>query len=303
MSPGLTERPEGQILGRADHARDPDRQAERGDRADGLEHRRAARHVELHLVHLRRGLDRDPARVERHRLADEPQQRPGDVRRLVAQRDQPGVLVGAAGDARERAHARGLDAFAVEHLDAHAVERLRALGQRARREHVRRPVLQVTRGVDRGRHGRGLRGGRAHVVVGGQHQRAEAAVLGGLELAIAVGRQQRPLDQRADVRVGDVVRDLPAQRLGPQLLGARHHARGGHARPLGIEVAPGAEAGDDVAAPVGVRHGQLAQPPSRLARIDQRLQDAAVIVRDPLVLEDADGDRVGARGGRGLRAG
>ena len=69
-----------QVLGRADHAGDPHRQAERGDRADGLEHRGAARHVELHLVHLRRGLDRDAAGVEGHRLADEAQQRAGDVR-------------------------------------------------------------------------------------------------------------------------------------------------------------------------------------------------------------------------------
>ena len=73
------------------------------DRADGLEHRGAARHVELHLVHLRRGLDRDPAGVERHGLADEAQQRPGDVGRLVADRDQPRVLVGAA--ARRAANA------------------------------------------------------------------------------------------------------------------------------------------------------------------------------------------------------
>ena len=37
---------------------------------DRLDHRGAARHVELHLLHLRRGLDRDAAGVEGHGLAD-----------------------------------------------------------------------------------------------------------------------------------------------------------------------------------------------------------------------------------------
>ena len=72
---------------------DAHRQLQRRDRAHGLQHGGAAAHVELHLVHLRRGLDRDPAGVERHGLADEAEQRPGDVGRLVAQRDQPRLLV------------------------------------------------------------------------------------------------------------------------------------------------------------------------------------------------------------------
>ena len=38
-----------------------------------------------------------------------------------------------------------------------------------------------------------------------------------------------------------------------------------------------------------------------LTGVDQRLQHAAVVVRDALVLEDADGDRVGVRGGRCVR--
>ena len=86
MSPGFIERPDGQVLGRADHAGDAHGQAERRDRADGLEHRGAAGHVELHLVHLRRGLDRDPAGVERHGLADEAEQR---ARRRPAARSGP----------------------------------------------------------------------------------------------------------------------------------------------------------------------------------------------------------------------
>ena len=75
MSPGLTARPRGMFSVAPITPDDAHRQPEPGDRADGLEHGRAARHVELHLVHLRRGLDRDAAGVERHGLADEAEQR------------------------------------------------------------------------------------------------------------------------------------------------------------------------------------------------------------------------------------
>ena len=50
-------------------------------------------------------------------LPTKPSSGPGDVGRLVADRDQPRLLVGAARDGRERAHPGRLDAGAVEHLD------------------------------------------------------------------------------------------------------------------------------------------------------------------------------------------
>ena len=89
--------------------------------------------------------------------------------------------------------------------------------------------------------------------------------------------------------------------LRAQLLRAAEHGRRGDPRPLGIELRARAEPGDDVAPPLGVRHRELAQPALGLAGIHQRLQHAAVVVRDALVLEDADDDRVGVRGGRGVR--
>jgi len=47
-------------------------------------------------------------------------------------------------------------------------------------------------------------------------------------------------------------------------------------------------------------HCQLAQLGLRLARVDERLQRAAVdVVGDRLALEEADGDRVGAGVGGG----
>ena len=74
MSPGLASPARRQVLGRADRrAITRDGQAEPGDRADRLEHRGAARHVELHRRHLEAGLDRDAAGVERDRLADQPE--------------------------------------------------------------------------------------------------------------------------------------------------------------------------------------------------------------------------------------
>jgi acetyl-CoA acetyltransferase len=78
---------------------------------------------------------------------------------------------------------------------------------------------------------------------------------------------------------------------------------GGEPRALGVERVARAQADQHVALAVGAGDRELAQPPPRLARVDQRLQDAAVIVRHPLVLEDPDGDGVGIRAGRSLSSG
>ena len=53
-SPGFIERPLGMFSVAPTMRDDVDGQLERGDRAHRLEHGGAARHVELHLVHLRR---------------------------------------------------------------------------------------------------------------------------------------------------------------------------------------------------------------------------------------------------------
>ena len=120
-----------------------------------------------------------------------------------------------------------------------------------------------------------------------------------LELRERVGREQRALDERADVCVGDVVRDLPAQRLGAELLARGRATVAAATRACsGSKSDAPAEPGDDVAPALGVRHGELAQPALGLAGVHQRLQHAAVVVRDALVLEDADDDRVGVGGGR-----
>ena len=106
MSPGLTARPLGRFSVAPTTAIELDRQPQPRDRRDRLEHGGAAGHVELHLRHLRAGLQRDAAAVERHRLADEAERRRPPARRaVVAQRDQRGLLLGALRDRGERAHA------------------------------------------------------------------------------------------------------------------------------------------------------------------------------------------------------
>ena len=96
MSPGLSAWPLGMFSVDGDDGEHVDGEPELGDRGHGLDHGRAAGHVHLHLVHPRRGLDRDPARVEGHRLADEPQRRRPPPPPGVAQDDQPRLLVAAA---------------------------------------------------------------------------------------------------------------------------------------------------------------------------------------------------------------
>ena len=65
--------------------------AQLGDRSHRLDHRGAARHVHLHLVHAGRRLDRDAARVEGDRLADDAQHVSRAAAR-VAERDQARLL-------------------------------------------------------------------------------------------------------------------------------------------------------------------------------------------------------------------
>ena len=253
---------------------EPHRQAEPRDRPGGLEHRGAARHVELHVAHLVAGLDRDAAGVERHGLADQAEHRALRPRGLVAQRDQPRLLVGALRDGGEGAHPRGLDVRAVHHLDRQAVElvgqRLRPLGQVRGRHVVGGRVLEVARGVDRlGDHAPVL-DRHADVVVRGHGQLREPVRLlvvgGALVGAERVGRHRGALDEGLGVGVGDVVGQLPAQVKRAQLGGAPLDPGGGHAGALGIELVAPAEPGQHVAAPVRVGDGELAEAALGLAR-------------------------------------
>ena len=129
------------------------RKLQRRDRAEAVQRARAARHVALHVLHLRGGLQRDPAGVEGDRLADDAEQQVGAFRggRLVAQHDQARLVPAAAADGGERAHPELVELARAEHLRLHVVElareRLRVLAERVRVELVRRHVREVARAI------------------------------------------------------------------------------------------------------------------------------------------------------------
>jgi hypothetical protein len=88
------------------------------------------------------------ARVERDRLADEPEDDVAlGVRRLVAENDQAGRVMTTLRDAGERAHAHRADLVEVEHLARERVELRRellgAVAQLLGGQVVRRAVGEV----------------------------------------------------------------------------------------------------------------------------------------------------------------
>ncbi len=275
MSPGLTERPLGRFSVAPTTATIRTGSPIRAIAATRRDHRRAAGHVELHLRHLRPGLQRDAAAVERHGLAHEAEQRAGCARRLVAQRDQRRLLLGALRHRRERAHRARQDALAS--LDLHRqvldllAELARMVGQGGRGQVVGRPVLQVARFVD------GLAPRSAPRRQRLARSPSPATIKSSRCLGLASSRlrsslavrclaqtcgcrscsRPAPSPARAPPRpspFADAVRRLPAQRLGRYLPGAlaRHGRR--DARPLGREVLACRPAHDQPA--LAVRVGQ-----------------------------------------------
>ena len=94
MSPGRKACAARHVLSRGNDGEHAQRDAELGDRAHALDHRAAARHVPLHVLHVVGRLERDAAGVERDRLADEAEHEVvARAGRLVAQHDQPGLVV------------------------------------------------------------------------------------------------------------------------------------------------------------------------------------------------------------------
>ena len=114
---------------------------------DACDHGRAAGHVALHVLHVQRRLERDPAGVERDRLADEPEHDVGACRRPAG---RSAARSGAAGCALPCATAANapmpscVNLVGAERLGGQVLERrrdlLRALRQPLGRELVRRAV-------------------------------------------------------------------------------------------------------------------------------------------------------------------
>ena len=197
-------------------------------------HGRAARHVELHLVHLRRGLDRDAAGVERDRLADEAEHRaasrPG---RRSAGRSARAPSSAALRDGGERAHA----AASVEEVAAVRPRPRRPRAPRAPRRRAPSGVRSLAGVFCRSRarlaasattaaaldRARRRRGGRRRSAP----RRARSSVAAALVAVEAVGGEQRALDERAASR-----RRRRGGAAPSRAAGARAPARGrGRPRP------------------------------------------------------------------------
>ena len=146
-----------QVLGRADQRRSPGPgAAELGERRDRLDHGGAAGHVELHLVHRRRRLERQSAGVERDRLADQRHRRragdrtarrsrAGSARRLRPSPGRPPAnapIPAARIDALARARSRATPSIAR-----------RVLGERGGRQVVGGRVREIAGAVLAPRHG------------------------------------------------------------------------------------------------------------------------------------------------------
>ena len=119
---GLVRRSRRHVLAGAEVAAHRERRLLLPDERHRRDHRRRARHVDLHGLHARRGLDRQPARVERNRLANQRERRAlAAPRRLVRHAHQLGLLDAALRDAEKQVHPQLADLRAAEHLDPQPV--------------------------------------------------------------------------------------------------------------------------------------------------------------------------------------
>ena len=236
MSPGLIARPLGRFSVAPTTATQPAPAAPSAAiAATRLDHRGAAGHVELHLRHLRPGLQRDAAAVERHGLADEAERRAARAgARLVAHRDQRGLLRGALGDGGERAHAARGDALAPLDLDRQRRRsprraRARTRPSARRREVVAGPVLQVARAVDRRGDERRVADGALELVRGWRRSSRSRPWAG-----VGVARRRATCSARSGSRRGSCPRRAPRRsRRSPPSGSCQQSVRGRElARPL-----------------------------------------------------------------------
>ena len=177
-----------------------------------------AGHVALHVLHVERGLDRDPAGVERDRLADEAEhEAAARLGRVVAEDDQARRVVRPLRDRGERAHAERVRSRPGRALRRSGGRRLTATRERARPgargELVRRRVREVARAV--AQPATGPRGPSSATALADEHQPLEqpGGPVPGLPARGVVAAQQDPVDDRR----------APARRPGGR--GARPRAR------------------------------------------------------------------------------
>src|SRR5262249_48786874 len=121
---------------------------QRRDSGERAEDAGGAAHVELHLVHLGTGLERDAAGVERDPLADEDDRSLRLGGAVVARDDEARRLLRALRGGEERAHAELLYLPGGEHLALRVdllAELLRRRAEPGRRALVARAVAELAR--------------------------------------------------------------------------------------------------------------------------------------------------------------
>ena len=147
-SPSLYDLPDGMFSVQAASACTSIGQLLACEHADRADHRRGAGHVDLHVLHRGRRLEREAARVERDALADEHDLLLTAPFGLVGEVNEARLLVAALGDGEEHAHAIFAAGGAVEHgeLEAgFARDLLRDLGEALRGHDAGRLVDEATR--------------------------------------------------------------------------------------------------------------------------------------------------------------
>ena len=260
MSPGLTRVAARQVLGGADHAspRAPAGRAGRSRRSPRARRRAPDMSNFISLI-FAPGLIEMPPESNVTPLPTKPSTGPATSWRLVADRDQLRLLVGAAGDGGEGAHARRLDLRAAPDLDLHAGQRAGARrpapsassrcrarsGGRARRWRPRRRS-------PRARRRRSCRGGRRRPA---RRRRARRR----RRRSCTRGTRRRRARALDEARRIDVVRDLPAQHARAELLRAAQRPLRRPPGALAVELVALAEPGQHVAPPAGVGDRDLAQ--------------------------------------------
>ena len=270
--------PAGHVLAGGDDRQNADGHAQVGHGAGRLDRGGAAGHVALHVLHSQRGLERDAAGVERDRLADEPEDKIGlrRLRRVVAQDDQPGLIVARLGDRSEGAHSLRVDLRWAERLRRDVLDLRGDLG-RARRETlgrrlVRRAVDEIAGAV------RPL--GDPQRAVDGLFEAASATDHQAVELRLravvlpagrVVAPEERSFDDRARLllqRHGQRGIKGPGDRLD-ELAGLRGHRCGSGAEGVGVDPLGLAEAGRSDAPrrqlPVHMHKAGGAELPAQLA--------------------------------------
>ena len=333
MSPGLTALPPGMFSTAATSPTTRSGRSQRRGEGQRGDHRRRAAHVELHLVHGRRILERDAAGVEGDALADQ-HHRGADGRfaAAVLEHDEARRLCAALRDRKQTAHFLAADRRLIEHRTRSERWRLASAracsarkvgvqtlpGRLARSRWTLRPRRWPRRARARAR----PRRCRALAHRARQHplQARRLGLLAALEIVDAIERRAGDLRRprgRSSSRRAPSRRAASIARATLAMRGARERrdrGRPGLAPGLAAEALLGAEAGEQHARGRDARQigeqQRLGGRPEKSPRAEQLLQppaarrvDGARLLAQLAFLEDAEDQAVHVECGQSLGPG